>query len=162
MDSRMENGKGERGVFPFFSLHSPLCVVYEKTWYRPKGRDGDQRVACVVVLNRGGGGGKAKGKFLSSLTIPLPFSLPLLPISIHNTVYFVKEGTTPNAKSFKGGHPRAPITSPLLTAHLPEANRDQNQNSMTIKAPQKEEFHASIPFPFKCLLYRPVSQKVDE
>lgn len=95
MDSGVENGKGEGRFLPFF--HSFLLFVLST--------EDDQQVAFVAVPNRREGGGekRRKGKFISSLLIPLHFPLPLLYLSMYNTVYFVQDGIILNAKSFKGG-----------------------------------------------------------
>lgn len=89
----MEKESG--GFLPFF--HSILLFVLST--------EDDQQIAFVAVPNRREGGGqkRRKGKFISSLPIPLHFPLPLLSLSMYNTVYFVQDGIILNAKSLKGG-----------------------------------------------------------
>lgn len=78
-----------------FSLFSPLRTVYRR---RPTGRlCGSSKQA------RGRGKKRRKGKFISSLPSPLHVPLPLLSLSMYDTVYFVQDGIILKAKSFKGG-----------------------------------------------------------
>ena len=88
----MEKESG--GFFHFFTLFSSSCCLQKTTnrsplWQFQTGeREGEKR---------------RKGKFISSLPIPLYFPLPLLSLSMYDTVYFVQDGIILNAKSFKGG-----------------------------------------------------------
>lgn len=82
------------GFFHFFTPFSSSCCLQKATNRSP-----------LWQFQTGEREGEKKGgrENLYPLPIPLHFPLPLLSLSMYNTVYFVQDGIILNAKSLKGG-----------------------------------------------------------